>query len=464
MKVIQVHNYYQLSGGEDGVVAAEASLLRSHGNDVVIYNKDNRSIGHGFALIKSGLKSIWNWQTYREFRELLQREDPDIVHCHNTFPLISPSIYWACNREGVPVVQTLHNYRLLCINAFLFREGRASKGCKRCGDSVSRDGGGAGSWICELCSGRIWKWPGVRYACYRGSRVGSAVVAVMIFFHWLIGTWSKKVTYYIALTEFQRGKMIDGGLPSEKILVKSNFLRADLANKNLESDGVVEDDQRQSFLVGGNPYVVFVGRLSPEKGCDVLIRAWMQYLQRVRSTAGAEDQLEMNCKFSDDLESGPKLVIIGDGPERTSLENLVKTLTRNDDVFFGGSVVFLGKKSKSEVRDFMLNAEALILPSVWYEGFPMTVLESFACGTPVVASDVGGMREIIREMQNGLKFRIGDFGQLSKKIEWIFSHKEAIVEMGGKAQRDFEEMYSDGVNYEALKYIYDRALVSFGEV
>ena len=133
MKIIQVHNYYQQAGGEDSVVAAERLMLEGQGNIVVPFYKTNddilpRSNGDKafgskiFGLLFISLKTIWNHQAYSEFRELLQKEQPDVVHCHNTFPLISPSIYWACSHEKVPVVLTLHNYRLLCLNALLFRQ------------------------------------------------------------------------------------------------------------------------------------------------------------------------------------------------------------------------------------------------------------------------------------------------------------------------------------------------------
>lgn len=197
MKIIQVHNYYQQAGGEDGVVTAELELLCNHGHDVVTYYRRNDDIAASgnklmavSSLLKASLQTLWNGETYREFRKVLKSERPDVVHCHNTFPLISPSIYWACAKEKVPVVQTLHNYRLLCLNAFLFRaikekvEPRNTQSTRKGGDELTAkhkdniskessvysvssvvDKSSSGSGICELCVKKSFKWPGVRYRC-----------------------------------------------------------------------------------------------------------------------------------------------------------------------------------------------------------------------------------------------------------------------------------------------------------
>lgn len=426
MKIVQVHNYYQQAGGEDGVVAAEQELLRSHGHEVVTYSKNNASIVGGWRMIVSGLKTLWNWETYREVRELLRKEKPDLLHCHNTFPLISPSIYWACAREGVPVVQTVHNFRLLCISAFLFRE--SPKGATDEDASCS----GASGAVCELCLKKSFKWPGIKYSCYRGSKVGSLVATVMLWLHRLSGTWSGKISAYISLTEFQKRKLIAGGFPEDRIWVKPNFMEAPPAGEEM-GEGV------ESGSGDDSPYALFVGRHSVEKGCDVLIRAWALYQESRKGAVGA------------DYDVCPQLLIVGDGPERRALEELARG---------GGSesVKFIGRKSRAEVITLMRDAQFLVLPSVWYEGFPMTIVESFSCGTPVVATDDGGMQEIIEENRNGLKFALGEFAGLAEKLEWAFDHPEEMKEMGLRARRDFEERYSAVVNYEILMGVYERVL------
>jgi len=435
VKIAQVHNYYQQAGGEDGVVAAELELLRSHGHEVVTYYRSNTSIVGIWQLVLSGLRTLWNRETYRGFRKFLREEKPDVVHSHNTFPLISPALHWACAREGVPIVQTLHNYRLLCLSAFLFREGASVEDSGSAAESntcAKRDltvgGGGKTGAVCELCLKKSFKWPGIRYSCYRGSRMGSGVAALMLLAHRILGTWSKKVSAYIALTEFQKRKMVEGGFPEEKISVKPNFMEGE----------PVDQGGERAVAVAHKPYALFVGRISPEKGCDVLVRAWGLF--RSRMAAG---------ELVGDPEA--ELLIVGDGPEREILERLASSSGCD-------RVRFLGLQPKEEVLDLMRNAQFLVLPSVWYEGFPMTIVESFSCGTAVVATDDGGMQEIIREGHNGLKFGLGDFAQLAEKIDWAIGHPDEMKEMGWNARQDFVEKYSAEKNYEMLMAVYEQAL------
>ncbi len=241
MKVVLVHNHYQQPGGEDAVFAAEAQLLESRGDQVVRYTAHNERVTTRGALALA-TTTLWNRQVYRELRGLLRRERPGIVHVHNTLPLISPAVYYAARAEHVPVVQTLHNYRLLCPNALLFRDGR----------------------VCEDCLGKSVPYPGVVHACYRGSRAASGVVAAMLTAHRALGTWSEQIDLYIALTEFAKRKHVEGGLRADMITVKPNFVYPD--------PGVGGGD-------GG--YALYVGRLSPEKGVRTLLAAWERLGSRV---------------------------------------------------------------------------------------------------------------------------------------------------------------------------------------
>lgn len=234
MKVLLIHNFYQQPGGEDVVVAAETRLLRAHGHDVVEYLEDNHRIEDMNRLELAGT-TTWSRKASRDLESLLRCERPSIVHFHNTFPLISPSAYYACAEAGVPVVQTLHNYRLVCPGATLLRDGS----------------------VCELCLGRKVSWPGVIHGCYRGSRAATAAVTAMLATHRAMRTWQTKVDLYIALSEFARRKFIEGGLPPECVVVKPNFVHSDPGSKS-----------------GRGEYALFVGRLSPEKGLAVLLEAW----------------------------------------------------------------------------------------------------------------------------------------------------------------------------------------------
>jgi len=232
MKLLLLHTYYQLSGGEDSVFEAEMSLLQNIGHAVLpltFYNEDLVS----FPSWQQAQLTLWNQEAYRRMRHTIRDYKPDLLHTHNTFPLASPAVIRAAKAEGIPVVMTLHNYRLLCVNALFFRRG----------------------WVCEDCLGRI-PWRGVLHGCYRDSRPASAVVAAMLTLHRALGTWNM-VDRFIALTEFARQKFIEGGFPPEKISVKPNFVHPD--------PGPGE---------GRGGYALFVGRLSPEKGLGTLLMAW----------------------------------------------------------------------------------------------------------------------------------------------------------------------------------------------
>lgn len=236
MRVVIAHNFYQQAGGEDQCVAAEIAMLRAHGHEVVEYSISNDLI-NGMNRCDLAARTLWSRPAFAQLRDIFRSLQPELVHFHNTFPLISPSGYYAARAEGVRVVQTLHNFRLCCANALLFRDGA----------------------VCESCLHKAVPWPGVIHRCYRDSRLASAAVAGMLGMHRALGTWWKAVDVYIALTEFSRRKLAESGLPPERIVVKSNFAHPD--------PGLGE---------GGGGYAIFVGRLSTEKGLDTALHAWDQ--------------------------------------------------------------------------------------------------------------------------------------------------------------------------------------------
>lgn len=241
MRILSVHSRYQIRGGEDECREAEERLLREMGHLVEVYEENNESVGYR-GKTQLALRTVWSVEAHKTLRRRLIEQTHDVVHVQNFFPLISPSVYYAAKAEGVPVVQTLHNYRLLCPNALFFRDGH----------------------VCEDCMGKFVPWPGVLHGCYRESRTASGAVAAMLTVHRTMRTWIKMVDVYIALTEFARQKFIEGGLPAEKIVVKPNFVYSDL--------GIGE---------GRGGYALFVGRLSPEKGLDTLLAAWERLGEKV---------------------------------------------------------------------------------------------------------------------------------------------------------------------------------------
>jgi glycosyltransferase involved in cell wall biosynthesis len=233
-KVLIAHNRYQQRGGEDESVRAEVELLKSRGYEVTEFVEDNERISR-LPLAKVAAGTVWNQENYRRLRTLIRERRPEVVHVQNFFPLMSPAIHYAARAEGVPVVQTLRNYRLLCSNGLFFRDGR----------------------VCEDCLGKTPPWPGVAHACYRGSRVGTIPVVAMLTTHRALRTWTRTVDVYVALTEFAKQKFVEGNLPAKKIAIKPNFVNPD--------PGPGE---------GRGGYAIFVGRLSPEKGLSTLLAAW----------------------------------------------------------------------------------------------------------------------------------------------------------------------------------------------
>jgi glycosyltransferase involved in cell wall biosynthesis len=223
LRVLVAHNGYQMRGGEDAVVQAEVALLRTRGHPVIEYRRHNDEL-RDMRTLDAALDTFWSRRTGRDLDRLVAEARPDVVHAHNTFPLISPSLYWAAHRHGIPVVQTLHNFRLMCPQAMFLREGK----------------------VCEDCLDKT-PWPAVVHRCYRESRPQSAVLSGMLVSHRLLGTWKRRVTRYIALNEFCRRKFVEGGLPASRIVVKPNFV--DFARPL--------DVPRSGFL--------FVGRLAREK-------------------------------------------------------------------------------------------------------------------------------------------------------------------------------------------------------
>jgi len=237
MKVLLAHNRYCWPGGEDEVFCREKELLRMAGHKILEYTRDNSQIADSTIVgkIKVGLQTVWAFDSAKQLRSLLRRERPDVAHFHNTFPLISPSAYYVCQEEGIPVIQSLYNARLMCPALFCLRDGR----------------------VCEDCLGRALAWPGVVHGCYHDSHVQTAVVAGMLAAHGFFRTWQERVDAYIVATEFFRQKSIAAGLPSEKIFLKPHFLSADPGMKQ-----------------GTGNYALFMGRLAPEKGVRTLLKAW----------------------------------------------------------------------------------------------------------------------------------------------------------------------------------------------
>ncbi|HWG57722.1 MAG TPA: glycosyltransferase [Candidatus Acidoferrales bacterium] len=400
MKILTVHNSYQQPGGEDKVAAAEAELLMARGHTVVYYRRDNRELGEKqrpFRILGTAARTIWSAQSYAALSKLLARERPDIAHFHNTFPLISPAGYYACANAGVPVVQTLHNYRLLCPAATCFRNGA----------------------VCELCLKRPLPWPGVMHACYRNSRLQTAVAAAMLATHRCLKTWQQKVKMYIALSEFSRNKFVEAGLRPDCVRVKPNFV---------SDPGRPDSRQKQS----SRQYALYVGRLAPEKGIHDALFAWRM------------SKLDI------------PLLIAGDGPLREDVRQSIAAQGSR-------KIEYLACVSPAAVTTLMRDAHFLIFPSNWYECFPLTIVEAFACGLPVIGSRLGALAEIIRDGSTGLLFTPTDTSDLSAKIDWAWTHPAELAQMGRAARAEYVAKYAPERNYEQLMDIYHAVLANRGD-
>ncbi|HRK95159.1 MAG TPA: glycosyltransferase family 4 protein [Rhodospirillales bacterium] len=381
MRILLVHNEYVNKGGEDVVLANEAELLKSHGHEVTLATVSNKSIHGAAGQLRTALFTASSPFGARWMRERLAETRPDVVHVHNFFPLLSPSIYGVCNERGVPVVQTLHNYRTLCSNAMLLRDDHP----------------------CELCvTGSPYQ--GVRYGCYRNP-VASLPLAHMIARHRSEGTWQRRVDRFIALTEFARSRFLAAGFPAEKVVAKPNF---------------VADPGEPAAPAGEGESVLFVGRLAPEKGIATMMRAW--------------EGLEV------------PLAVAGDGPLRPLVEASASHFVRA-----------LGWKSGPEVAAEMGRCRFMVMPSEWYEGFPMTLVEAFSMGRPVLVSRLGSMAEVIEDGVTGLHVNPADPADLAAKVRWACDHPDAIAEMGRNARAVYLERYTAERNYAMLIDVYEQA-------
>ncbi|MGO9516356.1 MAG: glycosyltransferase family 4 protein [Candidatus Korobacteraceae bacterium] len=271
LSVLVIHNQYQQPGGEDAVVRAELEMLRSAGHPVVPFIRSNTAIAEFNPLQKASLavSTTWNRRAHAQIRELIAKERPDIAHCHNLVPLISPAAYNACRTAGLPVVQTLHNYRLLCPSATLYSGGRI---CEDCGRSPFR---------------------GVSRGCYRNSGLQTAALAMMLGTHRLLRTWSRSVDAYVALSQFTRDCFVATGLPAEKLHIKPNFLLDDAPPR-----------------AGLGEYALYVGRLAPEKGVLEMLLAW-QRLAHIPLMVVGDGPLRDEASRMMDKSRSPRVRLLG---------------------------------------------------------------------------------------------------------------------------------------------------------
>ncbi|CAN7441683.1 glycosyltransferase [Devosia sp. LjRoot16] len=385
-RILVLHNLYQQAGGEDVQMRAEVELLRRAGHTVRLEIVNNDTISGAGAKIETFLNAPYNPARYDFIVDVIRDFRPDIVHVHNFFPLFTPAVHEGARAAGVAVVQTLQNYRLFCAGAFFLREGR----------------------VCEKClhGSRYW---GVVHRCYRKSLPGSVAVVRMQNRAFSHHTWDG-VDQFIALTEFAREKCVEAGLSADQISVKPNTLPLDW--------------QAPPKPSGSRTGALYVGRLSREKGVDVLLEAWRQ------------------------LPDIP-LTIVGSGPEEAALKSSAPTGVR-----------FVGALPPDGVRQQMHAAACLIMPSRWYEGLPLTAIEAFSLGLPIICSRIGSLSEIVEHDSNGWHFETNNAVELAARARRCFSHPELLSKAGDEARASFERTYTGERNLEMLSRIYKKAIAS----
>lgn len=382
MRILVAHNRYQVAGGEDTAVDQDVAMLRQAGHPVTVLTVDNHAIRTVGDKMRAAVRVASNPAGAALVAEALASSGAEILHVHNFFPLLSPAVYAAARQAGAAVVQTLHNFRTVCANGLLLRDGRP---CEKC-----------------LTGTPLW---GVVHRCYRGSLPGSATVAHMIAHHRRKGTWSNEVDRFIVLSDFARAKFSAAGLPEERMVVRPNAV---------DDPGPLNSARRR--------HVLFVGRLSEEKGVRILVEA-------ARIVDG-------------------EILVVGEG----ELEGELKRVAPDN-------VRFLGLRPRQEVRALMAEATALVLPSICYEGSPMTVSEAFAAGTPVVASRLGSLAGLIDHGRTGLHARPGDATDLAAQITRILQDGAAEA-MGAAARGYYEAHLTPQRALATLETVYERALGS----
>ncbi len=386
--VLQVHNRYRDPGGEDAVVAAEREVLTAAGHRVAVHDVQNPS--GSLAAAGALALSPWNPVSALALGRVINTHRPELAHVHNTWYSLSSSVLSTLRRRRIPTVMTMHNYRSTCLNGQLFRDGA----------------------VCQLCLGRP-PLPGIGYRCYRGSLPASLAVAGAVGIERWLGLWEGAVELFVVMTEFSRLLLAAAGLPGDRVRVKPHF---------------VADRGPRSGQPSASDTVLFVGRLSSEKGVDQLVEAWSQ-----AETA--------------DLT----LRIVGDGPLRAALEQ-----RRVAGVDVAG---WLGP---DRVAEELRSARALVVPSIWYEPFGLVLIEGMAAGLPIVASAIGGIPEVVGDVDPAFLPGAGDVAEWSASLSRLAVSGEELDAAGAASRRRYEQRYTPEVGLAALEQIYSETLTLSG--
>lgn len=387
MRVLIIHNHYVERGGEDEVVESEKKLLEDHGNEVILYERSNREIENfGFLKkIKFLIKDIaWSEETYKEIKKIIKNERPDIVHIHNVFLVVSPSVYYAVSEENIPVVQALHNFRLICPNGVLYRRNK----------------------VCEKCTFTNFI-PALINRCWKNSFFLTYTLVRALTWHQKNNNIHVKINAYTVLSQFYKDKYEEKGLIGKNIFIKPNFVK-------------IEKTGRDDF----QNYILFVGRIANYKG--------------IKTVANAFKKLpEYNLK------------VIGRGPLFEWLEKEKEGMP---------NLEIIGVLPHSRTIEYIRKSSFVIFSSECYEGTPRVVIESFACGVPVLAGNIGFMGELIQEVDAGILYKSQDANDMADKIRFLMGNRDLLVRMGKNARKIYEEKYTPDKNYNTLMEIYKKTI------
>jgi glycosyltransferase involved in cell wall biosynthesis len=386
MKILYVHTSYEQSGGEDLVFANEVELMRrEHEVQQLLFNNGGNRILRFFKF----LFAPYNPFSIYRLNEMLKKEKPDVIHLHNWHFGASPGLISVAKKHGIPLVLTLHNYRILCPSATLFHK-----------DGLYKDSLKAG-----------FPWKAVKNRVYRNSYIQTFWLAFTVHFHKWLRTW-QDVNKYITLSPFAEQLFLDSTLKltRNQLAVKPNFVA---------DPGYTTADRGVCFL--------FVGRLCIEKGLHHLIAAFK------------------------DLPY--TLTIAGDGPLREYVEAASKT---------HANIQYQGKKDKAEIFELMRSASALIFPSIWFEGMPMTILEAFSTGTAVIAGRLGTMESLIGNEENGILYTPGDVRALKKAVaSWVSNSPAQRLQISKSARDAYERLYTPESNMNQILTIYNSVIKEY---
>ncbi|MFN2496641.1 MAG: glycosyltransferase [Pseudonocardiaceae bacterium] len=395
MRVLVVHNRYRSEqpSGEDRVVDQEVSLLADAGHQVSTFERRSDDIAAMSLLGKAAIpfRVPWNPAVRAELASRLREERPDVVHIHNTFPLLSPSVVAACADADVPAVATLHNYAMVCPPGTLYRDGR----------------------VCTDCVG-AWPIPAIRHGCYRDSSAATAPVAVNMVAN--RRRWWSGVARFFCISNAQRYILIQAGMPAQRLAVKHNF--------------VVDPGKQRS---GAGEYLLYLGRLTDEKGVRLLMTAW--------DCVGTGGGL------------GLPVVLAGAGPLHGELARWAQG--RED-------VRYLGLQTRAECAELLAHAAAVVAPSAWLEAFGLVVVEAMAAAVPTVAAAHGAFVELVEDGVTGLLHRPGDAGSLAECLRRVVATPERNRMMGEAARRRYERDFTPSAGLARLIAGYEAAIAGSG--